>query len=238
MPIHQGYLAHLGPNLRVFSLEYRLSSAAPFAPANPFPASLLDAIAGYKYLVSDLGFDPHRIVISGDSAGGGIALNLARYIASATLPALPQPGGLILLSPAMDWAQTHVGPSSSIARNARDCIVGYVFECGYARRALVGSLPEDVAATSAWISPGALNAEWRPGMFGGFPRTIMIAGGVECNLDAMRQARDRLVQDNGEERVTYVEFPDALHDFLLFGGVHDPERTDALHALGAWVQTL
>ncbi len=238
MPIHQGYLDHLGPNLRVFSLEYRLSSAAPFESANPFPASLIDAIAGYRYLVEDLGFDPHHIILSGDSAGGGIAFNLARYIATANLPSLPKPGGLILLSPAMDWAQTHVGAESSITRNARDCIVGYILECGYVLRALVGNLPEEIAATSTWISPGALHAEWQPGMFSGFPRTIMIAGGVECNLDAMRQARDRLIQDNDKGHVTYMEFPDALHDFLLFGDFHEPERTDALEALGAWVQTL
>lgn len=49
--------------------------------------------------------------------------------------------------------------------------------------------------------------------------------------------RDRLVQD-GKEHVLFLEYPDALHDFLMFGKLHEPERTDALRALGAWVQTL
>ena len=79
--MYQGYLEHFGNNLRIFGLEYRLSSAPPFKAANPFPASLIDAISGYRYLVEDIGFHPSRIVLSGDSAGGGIALNLARYLA-------------------------------------------------------------------------------------------------------------------------------------------------------------
>ena len=53
----KGYLEHFGSNLRIFTLEYRLSSAKPFKQANPFPASLMDAVAGYRYLVHDLGFD-------------------------------------------------------------------------------------------------------------------------------------------------------------------------------------
>ncbi len=110
-------MEHFGKNMRIFGLEYRLSSAAPLKAENPFPASLIDAIAGYRYLVEDIGFHPSRIVLSGDS-GAGIALNLARYLSITKLPSLPVPRGLILLSPTMDWAGTHVGPESAAARNA------------------------------------------------------------------------------------------------------------------------
>ena len=238
MPVYKGYLDHLGPDLRVFSLEYRISSAAPFNPANPFPAALLDAIAGYKYLVEDIGFDPRHIILSGDSAGGNIIFSFAHYIATVNLPSLPKPGGLILLSPALDWAQTHIGPKSAITQNARDCIVNDIFTSDYTRRALVGNLPEDFAASSTWISPGALHAEWKSGMFSGFPPTVFVVGGVECSLDAMHQARDRLIEDNGKEHVKFLEYPDALHDFLMFGVFHEPERTEVLKELGTWVQTL
>ena len=173
MPVYKGYLDFLGPNLRIFSLEYRISSTAPFKPINPFPTSLLDATAGYRYLVEDIGFHPRNIILSGDSAGGGIAFNLARYIATANLPSLPRPSGLILLSPAVDWGQTHVGAVSSVTRNSHDCIVDVIFASDYTRRALVDNLPEEIAASSTWISPGALHAEWQPGMFSGFPRTII-----------------------------------------------------------------
>jgi acetyl esterase/lipase len=54
---------------RVFSLRYRL------APQNPFPATLIDAIIVYKYLIDPpegalhQPVDPAKIVIAGDSAG-------------------------------------------------------------------------------------------------------------------------------------------------------------------------
>lgn len=233
----KGYLEHLGQNLRIFALEYRLSSAAPFEAANPFPASLIDAITGYHYLIDDVGYDPRQIIISGDSAGGGIAFNLARYIATANLTALPKPGGLILLSPTMDWAQTHTGPHSSMQQNIRCDVVHTILESGYTRRALVGKLPEDTAATSAWISPGSLKADWEPGMFSGFPPTVVVAGGAEYTLDPIHTVRERLVQDNGEETVTFIEPPDALHDFLMVEW-HEPERTEVLCKLGGWVRTL
>ena len=68
------------------------------APESPFPAGLTDCIAVYRALV-DSGEDPARIVIGGDSAGGGMTM--------ATLLSLreagdPLPGATLLLSPWLD----------------------------------------------------------------------------------------------------------------------------------------
>ncbi|KAI1790363.1 alpha/beta-hydrolase [Ganoderma leucocontextum] len=157
----RGYLHHLGLNFRMFMPEYRLSSAAPFEPANPFPASLLDAIAGYRYLVEDVGFDPRHIILCacGDSAGERYRLQPRGTSRPRTCPPSPGP--------------------SSIVRNSRSDIVHGFLESGYTRGALVGNLPEETAATRMWISPRALHAEWRPGMLSGFPRTVIVAGGAE-----------------------------------------------------------
>ncbi len=52
---------------RALMLDYRL------APEHPFPAALDDAIAGYQWLIGQ-GIKPTKIVIAGDSAGGGLTL--------------------------------------------------------------------------------------------------------------------------------------------------------------------
>jgi hypothetical protein len=49
-------------------------------PDAAFPGNLLDALSGYLYLVSELGFEPDKVVVMGDSAGGNTALGLARYL--------------------------------------------------------------------------------------------------------------------------------------------------------------
>ncbi|KAI8328793.1 Alpha/Beta hydrolase protein [Chlamydoabsidia padenii] len=88
----------------VLAVNYRL------APQNPFPAALEDALAAYLYLL-----DPPAplkpipaadIVISGDSAGGGLTMALLLTIRDQ---GLPMPGGAILISPWIDL--THSLPS-------------------------------------------------------------------------------------------------------------------------------
>lgn len=81
------------------------------APEHTCPAAIEDAVAAYEWLVAG-GVRPQSIVISGDSAGGGLAL--------ATLMALrekgaPLPAAAVLFSPWTDLAST--GPS--IAANGR-----------------------------------------------------------------------------------------------------------------------
>ncbi|RPD61110.1 alpha/beta-hydrolase [Lentinus tigrinus ALCF2SS1-7] len=229
-----GYLEHFGPKYRVFLPEYRLASATPAEPANPFPSSLLDAIAGYRYLIQEVGFEPQNIIIAGDSAGGGIALNLIRYLALANIPSLPVPGGAMLLCPTMDWAKTHTGPDAAMTRNYSSDYVQAVVDPDYTGRALLGQLPRDKLQTSLWLSPGAVHAEWKPGAFTGLPRTIVVAGGAEYTLDGMRVIRDRLAKDLAEGKFTYIEVPDAAHDFFLMTW-HEPERTQTLQRLAEWV---
>lgn len=237
-PCYQGYLEHFGSNIRVFVPEYRLASAAPFPAANPFPASLIDVIASYRYLVQDVGFEPRQIILAGDSAGGGIALNLARYLVAANLPGLPQAGGLLLLSPTMDWGRTYADdPESCYNRNAKADFVEGVIESGYTPRALCGTLPLEFARTSAWISPGSRETEWTPETFAGLPPTLIVAGDAEQTLDGMRTIRERLVKTLGEEKVAYIEVPDAPHDIFLLNW-YEPERTETLVKSGEWVRSL
>ena len=78
-----------------YSLDYRL------APEHRFPAAADDALAAYRYLQQQ--FPAARVVIAGDSAGGGLALSLALAIRDH---GLPSPLALVLFSPWTDLAGT------------------------------------------------------------------------------------------------------------------------------------
>jgi epsilon-lactone hydrolase len=72
-----------------YNVDYRL------APETVFPGAVDDALAAYRGLL-DQGIEPCKIIIAGDSAGGGLAAACALAIKAAHLP---QPAGLFLISP-------------------------------------------------------------------------------------------------------------------------------------------
>lgn len=77
---------------RVMLVNYRL------LPEHPFPAGLEDALAAYRYLLEQ-GVQPEEIVVSGDSAGGCLALAMMLALREE---GLPLPAAAALLSPLTD----------------------------------------------------------------------------------------------------------------------------------------
>ncbi|GJE86688.1 alpha/beta hydrolase [Phanerochaete sordida] len=234
-PMMRDMLSHYPQFSRLLNVEFRLASGAPWRSENPFPAALIDAIAAYSYLVNDLGFRAANVLVIGESAGGTLGLQLVRYTAEAGLAQLPPPGGLLMLSPSMDWGKTFPsGPGSSWVRNADSDWV-QAFTAGYASKALLGELPGSEAQVNSWISPASTQLEGFEGMFKGLPPTLTLAGGGEMTNDAMRLAHERIKADVGEEKATFIEIPDATHIFLNLP-FHEREKEDAYQKMAPWIK--
>lgn len=103
---HRRFVARLTWITRAtaFAPSYRL------APEHRFPAAVDDAEAAYLGLL-DMGIDPGRIIVAGDSAGGGLACALLLRLQR---DGHPQPAGAVLFSPYTDLEHT----AASIQKNA------------------------------------------------------------------------------------------------------------------------
>ncbi|MBJ7307314.1 MAG: alpha/beta hydrolase [Acidimicrobiia bacterium] len=94
---YRSYGSHLAAVLgaRVLLVEYRL------APENKFPKAVDDCFTVWESLLAE-GIDTGRIVIAGDSAGGGLAASVTMHaLADGVLPA-----GVICCSPWVDLTIT------------------------------------------------------------------------------------------------------------------------------------
>ena len=83
---HRRHVAQLAgaTGARVLNVDYRL------APEHPHPAAVDDAVAAFRWLTSTGGIEPQRVVLSGDSAGGGLAVATLLAFAGRRRPA-PDP---------------------------------------------------------------------------------------------------------------------------------------------------
>jgi acetyl esterase len=92
------FLAHES-DARVLSVAYRL------APEHPLPAAIEDGFAAFRYAVehaAELGADPVRVAVGGDSAGGNLAAGVARL---AALDGGPTPAFQLLFYPWLDLSR-------------------------------------------------------------------------------------------------------------------------------------
>jgi epsilon-lactone hydrolase len=187
--------------------DYRL------APEHPFPAAVEDSVRAYLWML-DSGVPAERIVMVGDSAGGGLVLSVQTML---TRQDLPLPGGSMLLCPAVDLSYeeeielpTEPQPAISIAQ-LRSFAAAY----------LAGASPHDEVVN-------ALRADLT-----GYPPMLIQAGtGDVLGKDAHRLAEHATAC--GVD-VQFELYPVTTHDFHVFWSFL-PEAADALEQAGAFVR--
>ncbi len=103
---HRKFAAYLSKatNMKVLVPDYRL------APEHPFPAGVHDCLSVYGSLLHE-GIPARRIVIGGDSAGGGMAASTLLALREA---GAPMPACLVMVAPWLDLTNS----GASYAGNA------------------------------------------------------------------------------------------------------------------------
>jgi monoterpene epsilon-lactone hydrolase len=192
---------------RALAIDYRL------APEHPFPAAVDDAIASYRWLLAQ-GYKPHKIVIAGDSAGGGLTLAALLAIRDAKLP---MPAGAVPISP---WTDLEGTGESVRTRAARDVMVTQENLAGSAKQYYGAHNPKDPL-----VSP--VHAD-----FSGLPPMLIHVGDAEILLDdATRVAKSAKAAGVNVELEVWDDMPHVWHVFAKIL----PEGQQAIDKIGKFV---
>ena len=197
-------------NIKCLSVDYRL------APEHPFPAAIDDIYTVYNWLLKQ-GFNPQNIIVSGQSAGGGLCLALLLKIKDNKGS---QPKGAVAISPWTDLSQS----GKTMETNAD---VDPVISKKYLDR-MAGLYLKDTSFSLPLASP----------LFGdlsGLPSILVQVGTAETMLDDSR----RFVEKAKKAKVDiHIEiWKDMFHGW--HGNAHilkDAEK--AIHNIGNFCRKL
>jgi len=203
------WAAHLSAQAacRVVVPEYRL------APAHGHPAALDDAHAVLTALLGQNG--PASVVVSGDSAGGGLALSLVLALRDAGGKV---PAGCILMSPWLDLSRD------------RWAVPGLVRKDLLLNPAWLAACAAAYADPSKWTDPyvSPLHASHE-----GLPPLLIQA----ASYDLLAPDAELLAASASaaEADVTYTRWPRMWHDFALLPGL--VAAADSALSQSAWFVT-
>jgi len=186
---YRSYGSHLAAVLgaRVLLVEYRL------APEHKFPKAVDDCFAVWESLLAE-GIDTGRIVIAGDSAGGGLAASVTMHaLADGVLPA-----GVICCSP---WVDLTITADTYDTNAESDKLFSRTSAEEAAPAYLGGADP-----TNPIASP--LFGDWD-----GAPPLLILVGDAEVLLDDSRKLAD--VAKAAEVDVTLSVYPEMPHIWTM-----------------------
>jgi acetyl esterase/lipase len=192
---------------RALVIDYRL------APEHPFPAAVEDATAAYRWLLG-AGVSPSRIVVAGDSAGGGLTLAtlLALRDAGERLPAAG-----VCLSP---WTDLEGTGASAQPGGADDPLLELAGLREMGRHYASANLRHPHAAP--------VHASFR-----GLPPLLIQVGTREILLDDSTRVADRAKAEGVD--VTLEPWEGLIHVWQLFGPAM-PEAAQAVARIGEFAR--
>lgn len=166
----------------VLTIDYRV------APEHPYPAALEDAVAAYRWLTETKGYHPGKIVIVGDSAGGGLTLSLILWLRNHHMP---MPAGVITMSP---WADLTCSGESHVTNFHRDPQFGGTTDNMLHNSAYIG----DSDPTDIYMSPVFATYE-------NMPPILMQVGSYEVLLSDTLTVADKIRKAHGKLRVSVYD---------------------------------
>jgi salicylate hydroxylase len=190
-----------------YTVDYRL------APEHPYPAAIDDAIAAYRALLAR-GIAASSILLSGESAGGGLAVALALALRTA---GDPLPGAILAVAPFADL--TLSGPSVR-AFNGDDPAANRDLLTFMGASYFQGHEPTDPL-----VSP----------LFGdltGLPPLFVTATQGECLLDDTKRLAERAEKAGVDVTLRLVE--DSVHVYTIFPFL--PETRSTMDEVADWAQ--
>jgi epsilon-lactone hydrolase len=196
---------------RALALDYRL------APEHPFPAAVEDATAAYRWLIAQ-GYKPGKIVVAGDSAGGGLVLAalIALRDAKAELPACAVP-----ISPWTDMEGTGASMKTNAAKDPMVAPSGSNGGLFNMAKAYIGSAdPKNPLA-----SP--LHADYK-----GIPPLLIQVGGTETLLDDSTRVAEKAKAAG--VKVDLEVWDEMIHVWHVFAKLL-PEGQQAIDRIGQYV---
>jgi len=196
--------------VRVLSLDYRL------APEHPFPAALDDTKSAYRWLLSQ-GHTPSRIVIGGESSGGGLAL---QALLSMREEGAHLPGAAFFLSPVTDWIA--LDGESFFTRAQVDPLMS-LSQCQFTSPLYVGSFPRETPL----LQPTKMD-------FGGLPPMWIQVGDHEVLLSDAKRLAQRA--DEAGVPVDFKIWPGLWHVFQAAARLV-PEAKVSIEELGQFLRT-
>ncbi len=192
---------------RVFVPDYRR------APEHRFPAAFDDALASYRWLLST-GVPAGSIAISGDSAGGGLALAVLLAVRDA---GEPLPGCAALISPWTDM----LGSGASNRENVVRCALFHEYSVARAARTYLGAAdPRDVRASPLL------------GRMHDLPPILLHVGDDEMIRDDSVRVAEKVTAAGGT--ATLVSWPVVPHAWQIYG-VLLRESRESLNGIGEFI---